>query len=307
LRAETIEHAYPFCWRCATPLLYYARSAWYARTTEVKERLLGVNESVNWFPDHIKHGRYGNWLENNVDWSLSRERYWGTPLPIWVCGAGHETAVGSLAGLSGLAGRDVTGIDPHRPHIDEVTISCPSCGAEARRVPEVIDAWFDSGAMPYAQWAYAGRGSPGEAEFTRKYPADFIAEGLDQTRGRFYSLMAEGVLLFGEKSYRNVICHGLVLDAEGRKMSKRLGNATAPMEAFERHGADAVRWYMVASGSPWADRRLSFEAIADVVRHFVLTLWNTYAFYVTYANIDEPNLSDAPPPGERGPLDRWML
>src|SRR4029077_4825711 len=219
---------------------------------------------------------------------------------------GHETPVDSLAELSELSGRDVTGLDPHPAHIDEVTIACRTCNAVARRVPEVIGAWFDSGAMPSAQWAYGGPGSPGEAEFARKYPADFIAEGLDQTRGWFYSLMAEGVLLFGQNSYRNVICHGLVLDAEGRKMSKRLGNATAPMEAFERHGADAVRWYMVASGSPWADRRLSFEAIADVGRHFGLTLWNTYAFYVTYAHIYAPNLSDAPPPGERGPLDRWM-
>jgi isoleucyl-tRNA synthetase len=307
LVAAEYEHTYPLCWRCDTPLLYVARPSWYVRTTAFKEQLLAENDKTNWYPEHIRAGRYGNWLENNVDWSLSRERYWGTPLPIWVCGAGHETAVGSLAELSGLAGRDVTGIDPHRPHIDEVTISCPSCGAEARRVPEVIDAWFDSGAMPYAQWAYAGPGSPGEAEFARKYPADFIAEGLDQTRGWFYSLMAEGVLLFAQNSYRNVICHGLVLDAEGRKMSKRLGNAIAPMEAFERQGADAVRWYMVAAGSPWADRRLSFEAIDDVVRNFVLTLWNTYAFFVTYANIDEPDLAAAPAPADRSPLDRWML
>ena len=307
VKAEDYEHTYPLCWRCDTPLLYVARPSWYVRTTAFKDQLLEENAGTNWYPGHIRDGRYGNWLENNVDWSLSRERYWGTPLPIWVCGAGHEVAVGSLAELSELSGRDVTALDPHRPHIDEVTIACRTCHAEARRVPEVIDAWFDSGAMPYAQWAYGGPGSPGEEEFRRKYPADFIAEGLDQTRGWFYSLMAEGVLLFGQNSYRNVICHGLVLDAEGRKMSKRLGNAIAPMEAFERQGADAVRWYMVASGSPWADRRLSFEAIGDVVRHFVLTLWNTYAFYVTYANIDEPDLAAAPAPADRPPLDRWML
>jgi isoleucyl-tRNA synthetase len=307
VRSEEHEHTYPLCWRCDTPLLYVARPSWYVRTTAFKEQLLKENAKTNWYPEHIRAGRYGNWLENNVDWALSRERYWGTPLPIWVCGAGHETAVGSLDELSTLAGRDVTGIDPHRPHIDEVTIACPSCGEEARRVPEVIDAWFDSGAMPYAQWAYAGPGSTGEARFRQRYPADFIAEGLDQTRGWFYSLMAEGVLLFGQNSYRNVICHGLVLDGEGRKMSKRLGNAIAPMEAFERQGADAVRWYMVAAGSPWADRRLSFEAIDDVVRHFVLTLWNTYAFFVTYANVDEPDQAAAPDPARRPPLDRWML
>jgi isoleucyl-tRNA synthetase len=307
VRSEDYEHTYPLCWRCDTPLLYVARPSWYVRTTAFKDRLLEQNAKTNWYPEHIRAGRYGNWLENNVDWSLSRERYWGTPLPIWVCGTGHETPVGSLAELSSLSGRDVSGIDPHRPHIDEVTIACPVCNAVARRVPEVIDAWFDSGAMPYAQWAYGGPGSPGEAMFRERYPADFIAEGLDQTRGWFYSLMAEGVLLFGENSYRNVICHGLVLDNEGRKMSKRLGNAIAPIEAFDRHGADAVRWYMVASGSPWADRRLSFEAIADVVRNFVLTLWNTYAFFVTYANLDEPDLSAAPEAARRPPLDRWML
>ncbi len=303
----TYEHAYPFCWRCETPLIYYARPAWYIRTTVRKQELLDANEHVNWYPPHIKEGRYGDWLRNNVDWSLSRERYWGTPLPIWTCENEHRTVVGSLAELSRLAGRDVTGIDPHRPAIDEVVLDCRQCGQEARRVPEVIDTWFDSGAMPFAQWGYMGPDSPGAEVFDRRFPADFIAEGIDQTRGWFYSLMAEGVLLFGQSSYRNVICHGLVLDAEGRKMSKRLGNVIDPEEAFERFGADAVRWFMVASGSPWADRRGSFEIIGDVVRRTLLTLWNVYAFFVTYANIDEPDLAGAPGPADRTPLDRWAL
>ncbi|HXF57631.1 MAG TPA: isoleucine--tRNA ligase [Actinomycetota bacterium] len=307
VRAGEVEHTYPFCWRCETPLLYYARPSWYVRTTAYRDRLLEANREVNWYPEHIKEGRYGDWLKNNVDWALSRERYWGTPLPIWVCAQGHETVVGSLAELSRLAGRDLSGLDPHKPFIDEVRFPCPTCGEEAARVPEVVDAWFDSGAMPYAQWGYMGPGSPAEEVFRRRFPADFIAEGIDQTRGWFYSLMVEGVLLFGQNAYRNVVCHGLVLDAEGRKMSKRLGNVVEPEEAFDRFGADAVRWFMVASGSPWADRRLSFEAIGDVVRRFLLTLWNVYAFYVTYANLDLPDLAAAPPPALRPPLDRWAL
>ena len=307
VHAEGYEHTYPLCWRCDTPLLYVARPSWYVRTTAFKDRLLEANEGTSWYPAHIKHGRYGNWLENNVDWSLSRERYWGTPLPLWRCDGNHVTAIGSLAELSEKVGRDVTDIDPHRPVIDEVTFACAECRGEARRVPEVVDAWFDSGAMPFAQWGYRGEDSEGAGVFRQRYPADFIAEGLDQTRGWFYSLMAEGVLLFGESAYRNVICHGLVVDADGRKMSKRLGNVIVPLEAFERYGADAVRWFMVAAGSPWSPRRLSFDAIEDVVRQFLLTVWNTYAFYVTYANIDDPDLRAAPPAAEREPLDRWLL
>ncbi|MFN2590176.1 MAG: isoleucine--tRNA ligase [Actinomycetota bacterium] len=303
----TYEHTYPYCWRCETPLIYYARPSWYIRTTERKRELLDANETVRWYPEHIKEGRYGDWLRNNVDWSLSRERYWGTPLPVWMCPSEHRTVVGSLAELSELAGRDVSGIDPHRPAIDDVSITCPECGEPARRVPEVIDTWFDSGAMPFAQWGYMGPNSPAAVVFDRRFPADFIAEGIDQTRGWFYSLMAEGVLLFGQSAYRNVICHGLVLDAEGRKMSKRLGNVIQPEEAFDRYGADAVRWFMVASGSPWADRRASFDIIGEVVRRTLLTLWNTYAFFVTYANIDDPDLSATPPVEARPPLDRWAL
>ena len=251
LKEETYAHAYPFCWRCSTPLLYYARPAWYVRTTAVKERLLTVNEEVNWFPEHIKHGRYGNWLDNNVDWALSRERYWGTPLPIWRCANGHQTAVGSLAELSELAGRDVTAIDPHKPMIDEVTVVCPDCRETAARVPEVIDAWYDSGAMPYAQWGYHPQLGRGLDEFARSFPADFICEAIDQTRGWFYTLMAEGVLHFDASAYRSVVCLGHIVAEDGRKMSKSLGNIFDPWEALDRQGADALRWWMLTSGSPW--------------------------------------------------------
>jgi isoleucyl-tRNA synthetase len=309
VRAEQHEHTYPLCWRCDTPLIYYARPAWYIRTTAVKDRLLQVNDEVNWYPEHIKHGRYGDWLANNVDWALSRERYWGTPLPIWICPSDHRTAVGSLSELSALAGRDLTGLDPHRPSIDGVTFACPTpgCGQEARRVPYLIDVWFDAGAMPYAQWGYAVPGLKGNPEFRRRYPADFIAEGLDQTRGWFYTLMAEGVLLFDETAYRNVVCLGLLVDRDGRKMSKRLGNVVDPWEVIDRFGADALRWFLVAGGSPWADRRVYLEAFEDIVRRFLLTLWNTYAFFVTYANSDDPDLAAAPAPSSRPLLDRWAL
>jgi isoleucyl-tRNA synthetase len=308
LRAETIEHTYPLCWRCDTPLIYMARSSWYVRTTAVKDRLLEVNESVNWYPEHIKHGRYGDWLENNVDWALSRERYWGTPLPIWRCSKRHDTPVGSLTELSELAGRDVKGIDPHRPSIDEVTVRCPECGEEATRVPEVIDTWYDSGAMPFAQWGYHPELGRGREPFERRFPADFISEAIDQTRGWFYTLMAEGVLHFDSICYRNVVCLGLIVDAEGRKMSKSLGNVIEPMDVMDRVGADALRWYLLTSGSPWADRRVSIEILNDVVRQFLLTLWNVYSFHVTYANANgfEPDVVTVPP-RDRPQLDRWIL
>jgi isoleucyl-tRNA synthetase len=305
--ASEQEHAYPLCWRCKTPLLYYARPAWYIRTTAHKEDLLQANESVNWYPQSIKEGRYGDWLRNNVDWSLSRDRYWGTPLPIWRCGQGHDTVVGSLAELSDLAGEDVRGIDPHRPAVDAVIVACPECGEEARRVPQVIDTWFDSGAMPYAQWGYTGPGSDGEEEFVENFPADFVAEAIDQTRGWFYTLMAEAVLLFGQSAYRNVVCLGLIVDKDGRKMSKSLGNIIDPWEVIDRFGADALRWLLVASGSPWSTRRVSPEGVAEVVRQVLLTFWNTYSFFVTYANIDEPDLGSAPAPADRSELNRWAL
>jgi isoleucyl-tRNA synthetase len=305
--AGTHTHSYPFCWRCGTPLIYYARPAWYVRTTARKQQLLDANETVNWYPDYIKHGRYGDWLANNVDWSLSRERYWGTPLPIWICSNGHETAVGSLAELSRLAGKDLTDMDPHRPGIDDVTLPCPQCGEDTPRVPYLIDVWFDSGAMPFAQWGYLGPGTKGEEEFRRRFPADYIAEGLDQTRGWFYTLMAESVLLFGESSYRNVLCLGLLLGEDGRRMSKSLGNVIDPWDVIDRFGADAVRWFLLAGGSPWAPRRVHMEAIEEIVRQLLLTVWNTYAFFVTYANLDRPDLGDAPAPSERPLLDRWVL
>ena len=308
LRDETIEHPYPLCWRCDTPLMYVARTSWYIRTTAVKDRLLEVNEQVDWYPDHIKHGRYGDWLENNVDWALSRERYWGTPLPIWRCPNHHDTAIGSLAELSERAGRDVSGIDPHRPTIDEVTFDCPRCGDTATRVPEVIDTWYDSGAMPFAQWGYHPELGRGTEIFDQRFPADFIAEGIDQTRGWFYTLMAEAVLLFDDTAYRTVVCLGLLVDAQGRKMSKSLGNTVDAFEVMDRQGADALRWYLLTGGAPWAARRVSIEVFDEVVRRFLLTLWNVYAFFVTYANASGFDPSGANVPvRERPVLDRWIL
>ena len=309
LRAETIVHAYPLCWRCSTPLLYYARTSWYIGTTQVRDRLLEVNDAVNWYPEHIKHGRYGDWLENNVDWALSRERYWGTPLPIWRCEGGHLTPIGSLAELSERAGRDVTAIDPHRPAIDEVTFACPECGVQARRVPEVIDTWYDSGAMPFAQWGYHPDLGRGEELFAERFPADFISEAIDQTRGWFYTLMAEGVLHFESTTYRNVVCLGHLVDTDGRKMSKSLGNAIDPWDVLNRQGADALRWFLITTGSPWASRRVGAEILDEVVRQFLLTLWNVYAFFVTYANASgfDPGSSDDVPLDRRPELDRWIL
>ncbi|MEX1047794.1 MAG: isoleucine--tRNA ligase [Actinomycetota bacterium] len=308
IRRETYRHSYPFCWRCSTPLLYYARTSWYIRTSQVKDRMLQVNEEVNWYPKHIKHGRYGNWLENNVDWALSRDRYWGTPLPVWRCAQKHTTVIGSLEELGRLAGRDVSEVDPHRPAIDEITITCPECSQEARRVPEVIDTWYDSGAMPFAQWGYPHKDGSKEL-FDRRFPADFISEAIDQTRGWFYTLMAEGVLHFDSTAYRNVVCLGLIVDAEGRKMSKSLGNVIDPWDVLDRHGADALRWYLLTGGSPWASRRISMEILDESVRQFLLTLWNVYAFFVTYADADDfdPETAEEVPLDERPPLDRWLL
>jgi isoleucyl-tRNA synthetase len=308
LREETYEHNYPFCWRCRTPLLYYARTSWYVRTTAVKDRLLEVNRQVDWFPDSIRDGRFGNWLENNVDWALSRERYWGTPLPIWRCAAGHQTAVGSLRELGELAGRDVSDLDPHRPGIDAITFACGECGDVATRVSEVIDTWYDSGAMPFAQWGYHPELGRGQQEFARSFPADFVAEAIDQTRGWFYTLMAEGVLQFDESPYRNCVCLGHIMAADGRKMSKSLGNIFDPWEALDRQGADALRWFMITNGSPWAARRIGHEALDEVLRQFLLTLWNVYSFFVTYANAEGFDPDDpAPAVADRPVLDRWLL
>ena len=252
-RVDDYEHSYPHCWRCHTPLLYYALPSWYIRTTQIKDQLLAENERTNWQPPTIKHGRYGEWLRNNVDWALSRTRYWGTPLPVWECGEQHLTCVESLAELSELAGRDLSELDPHRPYVDEVTLRCPECGGEARRVPEVIDAWYDSGSMPFARLGAPWRN---QQQFEESYPAQFICEAIDQTRGWFYSLMAVGTLVFGRSSYENVVCLGLVVDETGRKMSKHLGNVLEPLPLMEAHGADAIRWFFAASGSPWSTRRI---------------------------------------------------
>jgi isoleucyl-tRNA synthetase len=309
IEAGTYEHAYPFCWRCATPLLYYARTSWYVRTTAVKERLLAVNDAVAWYPEHIKHGRFGNWLENNVDWALSRERYWGTPLPIWRCPNGHDTAIGSLTELSSLAGRDVTSVDPHRPFIDEITFACPTCAETATRVLEVIDTWYDSGAMPFAQWGYHPDLGRGIEAFESTFPADFIAEAIDQTRGWFYTLMAEGVLHFDETAYRHVVCLGHLIAEDGRKMSKSLGNQFDPWEALDRQGADALRWWMLTNGSPWESRRIGHQVLDENVRRLLLPLWNVYAFFVTYANASDLDI-DAIGGGDEAAddslMDRWV-
>ena len=310
--SEPYQHSYPHCWRCHTPLLYYALPSWFIRTTQIKDQLLAENERTNWQPPTIKHGRYGEWLRNNVDWALSRTRYWGTPLPLWECGQDHLTCVGSLAELSELAGRDLAALDPHRPYVDGVVINCPECGGPAQRVPEVIDAWYDSGSMPFARLGAPWRN---EEEFQRAYPAQFICEAIDQTRGWFYSLMAVGTLVFGRSSYENVVCLGLVVDERGRKMSKHLGNVLEPIPLMEAHGADAVRWYFAASGSPWSTRRIGSATLDEIVRKVLLTYWNTVSFLVLYANAAAAQgaawhpamLASAPPPADRPLLDRWVL
>ncbi len=307
-RAEDYTHSYPHCWRCHTPLIYYPLPSWYIRTTAIADRLLAENERTDWHPERIKNGRFGEWLRGNVDWALSRSRYWGTPLPVWRCTAdpAHLTCVGSLLELSGLAGRDLSALDPHRPFVDDVTITCPACAAVARRVPEVIDVWYDSGAMPFAQWGAPHRN--GE-QFEGQYPAQYICEAIDQTRGWFYTLMAVGTLVFDRSAYETVLCLGLLLDADGRKMSKHIGNVLDPFELFDRHGADAVRWLMLAAGSPWADRRVGHEALEDIVRKVLLTYWNTASFLVLYANAGgwAPGRAPASDPRTRPVLDRWVL
>ncbi len=303
LRAETYEHSYPHCWRCGTPLLYYAKPSWYIATSQVKDRLLSANEAVNWHPEHVKHGRFGNWLENNVDWALSRERYWGTPLPVWRCAKEHVRVVGSFDELAELSGVRLS--DPHRPFVDDVAFPCEQCSSEMRRVPEVIDVWFDSGSMPFAQYHAP---QENEEHFRARFPADFICEALDQTRGWFYSLLAVSTLLFDQPAYRNVLCLGLILDEEGRKMSKSLGNVVAPWDVIDRYGADALRWYFFTSKNPWDGYRFSLETIGESVRQFLLQLWNTYGFYVLYANANEvaPGVADFVA-GPESELDRWAL
>ncbi|MGZ4330629.1 MAG: isoleucine--tRNA ligase [Solirubrobacteraceae bacterium] len=301
LRAEEFEHSYPHCWRCHTPLIYYAKPSWYIATSQIKDRLLAANETVNWYPDHVKHGRFGNWLEGNVDWALSRERYWGTPLPVWRCGDEHVEVIGSLAQLRDLSGVELT--DPHRPFVDEVTFPCPQCGQTMSRVAEVIDVWFDSGSMPFAQYHAPHAGTE---HFEERFPADFVCEALDQTRGWFYSLIAVSTLLFDRSPYRNVVCLGLILDEDGRKMSKSLGNTVEPWDVIDRFGADALRWYLFTSKQPWDGYRFSLETIGEALRQFLLQLWNTYGFYVLYANANQvaPVALDRV---ELIELDRWVL
>ena len=295
------EHSYPHCWRCHTALLYYAQPSWYIRTTEIKDRLLHENESTNWFPETVKHGRYGDWLNNNIDWALSRSRYWGTPLPIWRCDDDHLTCVGSLAELGELTGTDLSDLDPHRPFIDEVTFACPQCAKTATRVPEVIDAWYDSGAMPFAQCGYPYKN---KELFESRYPAQFISEAIDQTRGWFYTLMAVGTLVFDKSSYENVVCLGHILAEDGRKMSKHLGNILEPIPLMDQHGADAVRWFMAAGGSPWSARRVGHGTIQEVVRKTLLTYWNTVAFQALYARTSDWSPQRGRPGPRRPPAAR---
>jgi isoleucyl-tRNA synthetase len=303
LRAEDYEHAYPHCWRCGTPLLYYAKPSWYIRTSAIRDRLLASNETVNWHPPHVKHGRFGNWLEGNVDWALSRERYWGTPLPVWRCEQGHVHCVGSFDELEELSGVRLE--DAHRPYVDEVGFPCIECGGRMQRVPEVIDVWFDSGAMPFAQWHAPIENAE---HFRARFPADYVCEALDQTRGWFYSLLAVSTLLFDCSSYRNVVCLGLLLDPEGQKMSKSKGNIVDPWDVLDRYGADALRWYFFTSKQPWDGYRFSLETIGEAVRQFLLQLWNTYGFYVLYANANELAPAGLPDPAESShELDRWAL
>jgi isoleucyl-tRNA synthetase len=312
VRAQPYVHPYPHCWRCGTPLIYWGKPSWYVRTSERQAELVGQNRTIGWHPEHIRDGRMGEWLANNVDWALSRDRYWGTPLPVWRCGEGHTLCVGSLAELGALAATDLSGVDPHRPAIDEVTVPCPACAdaggepGEMRRVTPVIDAWFDSGSMPTAQWGYPG--APG-SEDSFVYPADFICEAIDQTRGWFYSLLAVNTLVRGTTPYRNVLCLGHIVDADGRKMSKSIGNVIDPWEILSTRGADPLRWWMFSQGSPWTPTRVSFEAIDASMRDALLTLWNTWSFFTTYATLNGFDPADpAVPAGpDRSLLDRWML
>jgi isoleucyl-tRNA synthetase len=284
--------------------LYYARPTWFIRTSKLKDDLVNLNQKINWYPEHIKDGRFGNWLENNIDWALGRERYWGTPLPVWQCEkCGEQICVGSVAELAEKTGKDLTGLDLHRPHVDEVTFPCTKCGETMKRVPELIDVWFDSGSMPVAQWHYPFEN---EEEFKNQFPADYICEAVDQTRGWFYSLHAISTLLFGEPSFKNVICLGLILDGEGQKMSKTKGNVVDPWEVLNSQGADAMRWYLYTASPPGQERRFSADLVSEVLRNFTLTLWNTYSFFVTYANLDKW----VPQPGkdvQYSKLDLWLL
>jgi isoleucyl-tRNA synthetase len=310
-RSEKIIHTYPFCWRCETPLLYYAKPAWYVRTTAMKGELISGNAQINWYPDYIKHGRFGDWLENNVDWAFSRERYWGTPLNIWHCSSCDNydcvdsvLALGAKSGLSGFTAP----LDLHRPYVDEITFACPKCDGRMQRVPEVIDCWFDSGAMPIAQWHYPFEN---EDKFKQNFPADFICEAVDQTRGWFYSLHALSTLLFNRPCFKNVICLGHVVDAQGEKMSKSKGNVIDPWTVIDNYGADVLRWYMLVSTPGEDNHRFSTKMLEEAIRKFLLTLWNTYSFFTLYANIDrfvpQPSMGDREQSKAFTELDNWII
>ena len=304
--APKFEHEYPHCWRCDTPLIYYARESWYIKETAVRDDLIRNNNTVNWIPESIGKGRFGNWLENIQDWAISRNRYWGTPLNIWECECGHRECVGSREELKNLSGNDAAlTVELHRPYIDEITIKCPECGGTMKRVPEVIDCWFDSGAMPFAQHHY-----PFENKelFESQFPAQFISEAVDQTRGWFHSLMAESTLLFNKAPYENVIVLGHVQDKDGQKMSKSKGNAVDPFDALNKYGADAIRWYFYINSAPWLPNRFHGDAVVEGQRKFMGTLWNTYAFFVLYANIDDFDATKYSLDYDKlTVMDKWLL
>jgi isoleucyl-tRNA synthetase len=319
-REARVKHAYPFCWRCGTPLLYYAKSSWYIKTTAVKEKLLANNQKINWHPEHIKTGRFGKWLEGNVDWALSRERYWGAPLPIWISEDGQEqVCVGSVKELEDLTGKDLSDLELHRPYVDDITFV--KNGKTFKRVPYTVDVWFESGAMPYAQWHYPFENKD---ELAKNFPADYICEAIDQTRGWFYSLHALSTLLTDSgdaerqpgvlsdltqdvSAFKNAICLGHILDEKGEKMSKSKGNIVNPWDVLNAQGADALRWYLYSSAPPGNSRRFSSNLVDETLRDFLLTLWNTYSFFVLYANLDKPELTKDVPVKDRPEIDRWLV
>jgi isoleucyl-tRNA synthetase len=308
-KSETIHHTYPFCWRCDAPLLYYAKQSWYIKTTAIKEKLISGNQEINWYPEHIKDGRFGDWLQNNVDWAFSRERYWGTPIPIWQCdGCSHQECIGSLEEMKNKSGFNgfKEPLDLHRPYVDGLKYECPHCKGTMVRVSDVIDCWFDSGNMPIAQWHYPFKKESLSIFEDGRFPADYICEAVDQTRGWFYSLHAISTLLFDQPCYKNVICLGHILDANGEKMSKSRGNVVDPWAVINKHGADALRWYLFTAAPPGNARRFSEQLVSEVTRQFMLILWNVYSFFITYANIDQFNPSISPTPDETAELDRWL-
>jgi isoleucyl-tRNA synthetase len=301
-RSERITHSYPFGWRTKDPILYYAKNAWYIRTSQFRERMVELNNTIKWAPEHIREGRFGNWLENNVDWALSRERFWGTPLPVWTDGEGGYVCIGSVKELEERTGRTLSELDLHRPAVDEVTFE--KDGKTWNRVPEVIDCWFDSGAMSYAQWHYPFEN---EDKFEKHFPADFICEAIDQTRGWFYTLHAIATLVSDSVAYKNCICLNLIVDKDGKKMSKSVGNIVNPYDVFDTVGADALRWYFLARLSPDVPKRISVEIVADVASSFINTFWNTYGFFVLYARLDEVDLTLHVPVEKRPEIDRWAM